>query len=116
MAVMIVTLVLTMYMGIFILNTVDDESASIDRNVIEGLTIENGRIDGDISPKMMTIFDLEGYKGFVIRCYVPGGLAEDRTFTFGSMEGNIVSERFLKDLPSNDGRHIPVIFEVAICT
>ena len=117
MAVMIVTLVLSMYIGIFVLNVANEETSDtqVDKDIVKGLTIRDGRIEGDITMKMVAVSEIEGYRGIVLRCIVPGGLAENEEFSVGNMDGHITSERFLRNLPSDDGKNIPVIFEVAIC-
>ena len=117
MAVMLVTLALSAYMGVFILSTLNDEGdqAFIDRNITEELTVEYDRIAGDIVPELERITTQKGYRGITVRCYIPSHPIEPVEFTVGSMEGKITSERFLRTLDSNDGRILPAIFEVGIC-
>jgi len=118
MAVMLVTIALSAYLGIFVLNATEDayEPEKIDRDIVNTLCIEDNRIEGDLIPELERIIEQKGYRGITVRCYVPGDLAITEEFHSGSMEGHISGERFLKNLYATGNRKIPVIFEVAICS
>ena len=119
MAAMIVTLVLTLYMGLLVLNTADDNSGTytpVDHRMFGNLTLDNGEIAGDVETDLISEMERHSYRGISFTCEVPGdlGFSERRTIV-GNMDGNINSERFIFLLDSTDGRRIPAVMEVAIC-
>jgi len=119
MAAMIVTLTLTMYMGILVLNVSDDHNGpevNIDHRIFEGLTLVDGEIAGDIEGKLISAMERHGYKGVSVTCEVPGELGfEGMHLVIGKMDGKIGCERFPLLLSCTDGRTIPVVIEVAVC-
>ncbi|MCL1978878.1 MAG: hypothetical protein FWG60_01795 [Methanomassiliicoccaceae archaeon] len=119
MAAMIVTLSLTLYLGLFALSTVDDggdTAVRVDHRIFNGLSLEDGEIVGDIEMRLISEAERHGFKGIIVICEVPGGLGfEDRRISVGSADGNISSDRFILPLRSSDGRTIPTVIEVAIC-
>jgi hypothetical protein len=119
MAAMIVTLVLTMYMGMFCLNAAEqnsDPEVNIDHRIFEVLVLEDKKITGDIEHQLRSESERHGYRGISFTCEVPGEFGfEDRHDLIGDMDGNISSDRFPFSLRSADGRTIPVIIEVAVC-
>jgi hypothetical protein len=118
MAVMVVTLVLTVYIGLFALDSsrTDATDVDMDRELVDGIIIEDGKVCGDITPELTAFVEKNGYRGILVRCIVPGNIVEGGLeFTVGDMDGTMIGEKFLRTIPSGDGRHIPVIFEVAIC-
>jgi len=119
MAAMIVTLVLTMYMGLFVLNAANEKSdpeVNIDHRVFEGLILEDGKITGDIEQQLISESERHGYKGVSFTCEVPGEFGfEARHISVGEMTGKISSERFVMPLRSSDGRTVPTVMEVAVC-
>jgi hypothetical protein len=117
MAVMLVTIALSAYMGVFILSTMNDEGdrAFIDKNMTDTLTIECNDITGDLIPKLEKMIVQKGYRGITVRCYIPSHPIDPVEFTLGNMDGKITSERFLRTLSSDDGRILPAVFEVGIC-
>ena len=119
MAAMIVTLVLTMYMGLFALNAADDgggPDVHINHRIFGDLTLENGEISGDIEMRLVTEMERHGFKGISFMCEVPGELGfADKNLVVGSMNGNLNSERFIFLLGSADGRTVPAVIEVVVC-
>ncbi|MCL2317566.1 MAG: hypothetical protein FWC44_00715 [Methanomassiliicoccaceae archaeon] len=119
MAAMIVTLSLTMYMGILVLNTaeIDNEpDVNIDHRIFEGLTLADGEITGDIENKLIYAMERHGYKGVSVTCEVPGELGfEPLHIKIGKMDGKIGGERFPFLLKCADGRTVPAVIEVAVC-
>ena len=119
MAAMIVTLVLTLYIGLFALNAADDgggPDVHIDHRILGDLTLEDGEITGDIEARLVSEMDRHSYRGVSVICEVPGDLGfADRHIKIGSMDGKISSERFVFLMVSTDGRTIPAIAEVAVC-
>ena len=119
MAAMIVTLSLTLYLGLFALSTIDDNSdpaVRVDHRIFNGLSLEDGEIVGDIEMRLISEAERHGFKGITVICEVPGELGfRDRRTSVGSMEGNINSERFVFQMMSCDGRAIPAVIEVAVC-
>jgi len=117
MAVMLVTLALSAYMGVFMLSTMNDEGdhAFIDRSVTDKLTVEYDVITGDMISELERMTVQKGYRGVTVRCYIPSHPIDSIEFTVGNMEGKITSERFLRTLNTNDGRILPAVFEVGIC-
>jgi hypothetical protein len=118
MAAMIVTLVLTMYMGLLAVNVSNEEDPHIDvdHRIFENLVIENGEVVGDIENSLISEAERHGYRGISFTCEVPGDLGiGDMHILIGSMDGNINSERFILPLRSSDGRIVPTVMEVAVC-
>jgi hypothetical protein len=118
MAVMVVTLVLTAYIGLFALDNSrsDTPAPDSDRNLVDGIKIVDGTVSGDIVPELTAFIEKNGYRGMIVRCTVPGGIAEGGVeFTVGEMDGPVTGERFIRSVLSDDGRLIPIVFEVAIC-
>ena len=119
MAAMIVTLVLTMYMGLFVINAVNennDPDVKVDHRIFEVLSLEDGKITGDIEHELISEAERHGYRGISFTCKVPGELGfEDRHDLIGKMDGRIGSERFILPLMLSDGRTVPVVIEVAVC-
>jgi hypothetical protein len=117
MAVMIVSVILTAYLGAFVLNTHNQsEDVEFDENLIDGLTITEGKISGDPSHKLTVFMEKHGYRGVMIRCTIPDGIIDSgMEITVGTMDGNIENHRFIKNIKSDDSRVIAAIFEVAVC-
>jgi len=119
MAAMIVTLSLTLYMGLFALNAADGgggPEVRVDHRIFGGLTLEDGEIAGDIEMRLITEMERHGFRGITVICSVPGDLGfKDRRIAVGSMDGKIGSERFLFSMKGADGRIVPVVIEVAVC-
>ncbi|MDR2698445.1 MAG: hypothetical protein LBB30_02040 [Candidatus Methanoplasma sp.] len=119
MAAMIVTLSLTMYMGLFVLSSANDgggPEVRVDHRIFGGLTLEDGEIVGDIEMRLITEAERHGFRGITIICEVPGDLGfEGRRIAVGSTDGSISSERFLLSLKGTDGRTVPAVIEVAVC-
>jgi len=119
MAAMIVTLSLTLYLGLFALTSINEDSdpaVRVDHRIFSGLSLEDGEIVGDIEIRLISEAERHGFKGITVICEVPGELGfKDRRISVGSMEGNINSERFVFQMMSCDGRAIPAVIEVAVC-
>ena len=119
MAAMIVTLVLTLYLGLFALNAAEEGGGSdvhIDHRVFGGLSLEDGEIAGDIELRLVSEMERHGLKGISFVCEVPGELGfADRSLVVGNMNGSISSERFIFLLGSADGRTVPAVIEVVVC-
>jgi len=119
MAAMIVTLVLTMYMGLFALNAANDgggQDVHINHRIFGDLTLENGEISGDIEMRLVSEMERHGFKGISFICEVPGELGfADKNLVVGNMNGSLSSERFIFLLGSADGRTVPAVIEVVIC-
>lgn len=119
-AVMIVTLSLTAFIGIMAITVADDtdeQAIMIDRRIFEKLSVEDGIIIGDIENDIVSAAERYGYGGIGIRCSVPGDLGlDDVSFYIGELNGDIISEKCIVLLSSNDGRAIPAIVEMMICT
>ena len=119
MAAMIVTLSLTLYMGMLALSAAEENSGPgvhVDHRIFGGLTLEDGEFAGDIEIRLVSEMERHGYRGISVICAVPGELDfEDRHIRVGVMDGRIESERFLMGMTSSDGRVIPAVLEVAVC-
>jgi len=119
MAAMIVTLVLTLYMGLFVLNTAEDTCGSdvhVDHRIFGDLILENGEVAGDLEVRLASEMERHGFRGISFVCSIPGELGfEDRHTAVGSMDGSTSSERFVYLLRSADGRIVPAVIEVAVC-
>lgn len=119
MAAMIVTLVLTLYMGVLVLSAADEEGGpevNIDRRIFGCLVLEDGKIAGDVETPMISEMERRGLRGISFTCEVPGELGfETRHVVVGSMDGSIGSDRFVSLLASADGRTVPAVMEVAVC-
>jgi len=119
MAAMIVTLVLTLYLGLFAFNAVEDSGGPevhIDHRVFGDLTLENGEIVGDIEIRLITEMERHGLRGVSVICEIPGELGfPDRNIVVGDMNGMISGERFVYMLGASDGRIVPAVIEVAVC-
>ena len=119
MAAMIVTLVLTMYLGLFAFNAAEDSGGPevhIDHRIFGDLTLENGEIAGDIEMRLVSEMERHSLRGISVTCEVPGGLGyADRNIVIGDMDGLISGERFVYLLGASDGRIVPAVIEVAVC-
>ena len=119
MAAMIVTLALTMYIGLFVLNTADGNDTagvSVDHRIFGGLVLEDGEVAGDIETPLISEMERHGFRGISFLCEIPGDLGfKSRHVVVGDMEGSISSERFLFSLTSADGRILTAVMEVAVC-
>ncbi|MCL2032596.1 MAG: hypothetical protein FWG96_04955 [Methanomassiliicoccaceae archaeon] len=119
MAVMIVTLSLTAYLGLFALNAANNESGAavhVDHRIFDNLVLNNGEVAGDIEMQLVSEAERHGYRGISVICEVPGGLGfKGMSVRIGDMDGMISSERFLFQLRSADGRIVPAVIEVAVC-
>ncbi|MDR3206020.1 MAG: hypothetical protein LBT41_02840 [Candidatus Methanoplasma sp.] len=116
MAAMAVILVLTAYIGFFAAERGVEAEPEFDRGLAAGVTIEDGELSGDLDNDLAAFMERHGYRGVMLRCRAPGGMASGiLEFGAGSMEGIIFGERFLKAVESDDGRTVTVLFEAAIC-
>lgn len=119
MAAMIVTLVLSLYMGLLVLNTADENSepdVRIDHRIFGSLVLDGGEIAGDIEMRLTSEMERHGLRGISFICEVPGELGfAGRHILVGNMDGNIGSERFIHMLKATDGRILPAVMEVAVC-
>lgn len=120
MAVMVVSLSLTAYIGVMAITIADDQDDAdvrIDKRLFNGFTIEEDRIKGDIEESMIATMERHGYNGITIKCNVPGTqLIDAFSLTVGQMEGDIFSERHLISIKCDDGRTVSAIAEVIVCT
>ncbi len=118
MAVMVVMIVLTVYLGAFLIHahTSEDDVPEFNTNVLSGISIENDRVTGDLYQDLSGYVEHNGYRGAIITCCVPGDSVEcDLSFSFGDIDGDITTKRFTRVIPSDDDRMIPVVFEVMLC-
>jgi hypothetical protein len=118
MAVMMVTIVLTVYLGAFVINSQTDnkDHTEFDQDIVSEITIVENVLIGDINEKLYIFMEKNELLGVTVRCWAPGNIVEcDLSFTIGVMDGNVEGKRFIKTIPTDDGRMIPVIFEVAQC-
>lgn len=118
MAVMMVTIVLTLYLGAFVINSQTDNKnyTEFDRDIVSDITIVENVVTGDINEKLYKFMEKNELLGITVRCWTPGDIVEcDISFTVGTMDENIEGTRFIKTIPTDDGRMIPVVFEVAQC-
>ncbi len=118
LAVMIVTLVLMIYLGAFVIQTGTEyvEDPELDDDILSGISIRDNEFIADIDDGLYKFLERNNYKGIEIECWTPGNLIESHySHLIGTMDGTIQEEHYLKTIPSDDGRMIPVIFEVAIC-
>jgi hypothetical protein len=119
MAAMIVTLSLTMYMGLLALNTADVEegqSVQVDHRIFEALVLDEGEIVGDIEQPLISEMERHGLRGISLTLEVPGELGfNGRHIIIGNMDGRIDSERFIHLLRTNNGMAVPTVIEVAVC-
>lgn len=118
-AVMVVTLSLTAYIGVLAISVADEHSdmdVMIDERMHNRLSLDNDGIVGDIENDLITAMERYGYRGITVKYHVPGYTdIESVSFSVGSMEGDLASERTLFLLNSYDGRKIPAIAETIIC-
>ncbi|MCL2296570.1 MAG: hypothetical protein FWC29_05795 [Methanomassiliicoccaceae archaeon] len=119
MAAMIVTLVLSLYMGLLVLNTAEENSTPevrVDHRIFSGLALEDGEVVGDIEMRLISEMERHGFRGISFACEIPGELGfNGRHMTLGDMDGKVNSERFVFLLRSDDGRTVPAVIEVAVC-
>ncbi|MCL2148937.1 MAG: hypothetical protein FWH47_06335 [Methanomassiliicoccaceae archaeon] len=119
MAVMIVTLSLSAYLGLFALNAANSgggPDVHIDHRIFDTLVVSRGEVTGDIEMMLVSEAERHGYRGVSVICEVPGGLGvKGMSVRIGDMDGSIGSERFLCQLRSADGRALPAVIEVAVC-
>lgn len=118
LAVMIVTLVLMIYLGAFVIQTgtEDDESPELDDEILSGISIRDNEFTANIDDGLYKFLERNDYKGIKIECWTPGNLIESHySHLLGNMDGKLQEEHYLKTISSDDGRMIPVIFEVTLC-
>ncbi|MDR0524220.1 MAG: hypothetical protein LBG62_07380 [Candidatus Methanoplasma sp.] len=116
MAMMVVSLALTAYLGFFASSAAAGGAPSIDRGIADGVSVVSGSVSGDLSDDLRALVEKRGYRGASVRCYDPCGAASGSLeFSTGSMDGRVYGERFLRAVPSDDGRAIPLVFEAAVC-
>lgn len=119
MAVMIITLSLTAFMGVVafdLVNNDDDRSIELDPKIFERLSLDAGTVVGDLNDELNSMVDRHGYKGISVTCKIPGELGfESAVFSVGDLAGDPVFDRFLCSMNSSDGRVLPAVIEVMIC-
>jgi len=118
MATMMVCMVLTAFTGFLAGETMQEaaEIPSFDRTSTYGVTITDGAYRGDLTAALQQQADRWGYAGLTIRCYSPGNSTlTEGNWHIGSMTGGMTGDRFLRDVPADDGRLVPTVFEVAAC-
>lgn len=119
-AAMVVTLVLTAFVGAFSLHTAENEyrSAGLDTERFESsIYIADGNLAGDITDELEKQLERTGIKGATVR-FAPapgygGTLSVSGTLFFeaGEKTGNVSTERKLVSV-SGDGITVPVNMEV----
>ncbi|MCK9323057.1 MAG: hypothetical protein M0P07_03770 [Candidatus Methanomethylophilaceae archaeon] len=118
MSVMVVTIVLSAYVAIIAYDGIpsNDDLPEFDRDLVDIIVIENEVVTGNISEKLIEFADKNGYRGIIVNCISPGNIVDcDLRFSVGFMDNEITGEKFVRSIPTDDGRSIPIIFEVAIC-
>ncbi|MDR3282804.1 MAG: hypothetical protein LBS92_04245 [Candidatus Methanoplasma sp.] len=116
MAAMVVILVLTAYVGFFAADRGTETEPAFDRSLANVVTVKGGELSGDMGQELAKFMERHGYRGAMIACRVPGGIASGTLeFSVGKMDGSVFGERFLKAVEADDGRIITVLFEAAIC-
>lgn len=115
MSVMIVTVVLTLFLGAFVLNSNNSsDDLTFNEEIINDFSIECSELkyNGDTEAYVQK----NGYTGVSILCTVPGEFIDcDLTVSCGTLDGSMFSDRYLVTIKADDGRSIPVLFEVAVC-
>jgi len=118
LAVMIVTLVLMIYLGAFVIQTgaEDRKGPELDDGILSGITIHDDEFIADIDDELYKFLEKNDYKGIKIECWTPGDLIGSHySHMMGTIDGTLQERHYLKTISSNDGRMIPVIFEVTLC-
>lgn len=119
MASMVVTLVLTAFIGMIAMDMVNSEETVPEERMelAEYISVVEGVAVGDLTEPMTETMERNDYRGITVRCSMPGTLVEcNLEFTVGQMDGDLFSDRYLDIVNTDDGRVLCIVFEVAICT
>lgn len=120
-ATMAVCMVLTAFVGFLAAETVleSTDASDFDRSVTDGVRIEGGGyVDPTMGAALAAMAERNGYRMAEVRCHASGaeGIRPGRWTTDPDYNGNIVSDRYMRYVSSDDGRVVPTIFEVMVCT
>jgi len=119
MSMMVVILTLTAFIGAFSIHMAHENAQRtiFEEDFQDSFSISGKGIVGDPTEAIIRMMEFEGFKGIVVRCSVPGmDSIPDRMFSAGEVTKSIESTKRLVTLGGDDGRSIPAIIEVAICT
>lgn len=117
MAVMIVTVVLMAYLGVFAAGAADrtDAAPEFDRRITAGARIASGELILDAEDRMAGFIEKNGCRGLTVRCSIPGNSwVETAEFFSGTLDGRISGEKYTQSIKSDEGRIFTAVFEVGI--
>ncbi len=117
MALMMVIIVLSAFLAFFVFNVVQaSEEAPENDDFFDTIVIRNGTIEDDFQEYMEDYCLANDCSGMNIRITVPGEILNiEGEYSYGSMDGSLGGARYLRTVQIEDGRLIPMIFEVAVC-
>lgn len=116
-SVMMVTIVLTAYLGAFVLHTADieEKAPEFDRRITQTASVAEGKIVMNINDALSDFLNRSGCKGVIVKC----SAFHNRTTIVsdaseGIQEGKIISERYSQVLKGDEGRIYTATFEVGL--
>lgn len=116
-AFMAVTVVLTGFMGVLAVTTVDtaDPTDMIEPGRLTG-TIEAGEFVPGFTGYMEELVVSKGLSGVSVTVEVPGGFCSDpEPYVFGDMVGPLYGRTIPGTVTDDSGRVLPAVFEVMLC-
>lgn len=113
-AMMVVTIALTCFMGLLSYNNADDaRNDSFSTDFLDDFSVMNGRIAGDPEDELCDIMDSKGYERVDLRITVDSVISDSYEFTVGEGEyDNVGSVTGTLHLRSDDGRSFVASYEV----
>ena len=114
-AMMIVTVALSMFLGVIATAGSQEQSIpEIRTDYLDKLSVSDGAVVGDVSYDMEMQMDFAGFSCIRLRAHVAGG-GEVYERTAGTpSEGDVLCETGSILLKDDKGRSVPVVYEVAV--
>ena len=115
------TVVVCMVLSVFTVFAVtmvtahSDDGTGFDWTLTRDLTISGEEFEWDADEAVNTFIEDRGLNGVGVTLECNISTVNDRTYTFGELDGDRVSERRVIEVDTDDGRRVPVTVTVILC-
>ncbi|NLN71791.1 MAG: hypothetical protein GX137_03250 [Thermoplasmatales archaeon] len=114
-AMMVVTVALSMFLGVLAnADLREQRMPDIRTDYIEGLSVSDGIVVGDVSAEMEVQKDFAGFSCIRLRAHVAGETEVYERTAGAPTEGDVLCATGSMLLLDDMGRRVPVIYEVAV--
>ncbi|MCL2712458.1 MAG: hypothetical protein FWD37_04205 [Methanomassiliicoccaceae archaeon] len=116
-AVMVIVISLTAFLSFLAFSTSQslEKEADVPTELLSGISIVNGSIETDAKEKIMNIMERNSYRGVRFTLSLDGIYDDSVIFSAGTFDSDVIISRTGSLIaPSDDGRHVPVRYSLAV--